>query len=208
MMTASSIHFSEKREKHYMRKWLTRLFFLFVGVAVSSNAFPQEDAYVYRLKEGYPKSDLAWGDKWKDLDVVQTSPTSFQIHWTKYHGSTGELIKDHVFDAQVQGLCSNELQPGQKFTVSLSGEARILKKHGHNPAAYFKLAWNRGLELLDVQPRIPEKRLKDSAHIGPSLDKPTDSREMTFRVRDNQTQVRLSLVYGGHGELMRYQWTP
>ena len=191
-----------------MKKWLTGLFVLFVGVALSSNVFSQEDAYVYRLKEGFPKSDLSWAGKWKDLSVVQTSPTSFQVHWTGYHGSTGESTKDHMFDVEVQGLCSNELLPGQKFTVSISGEAAIQKKHGHNPAAYFKLAWNRSLELLDAQPRIPEKPLKDSAFIAPSLDKPMDAREITFRVRDNQTQIRLSLVYGGHGELMRCEWTP
>jgi hypothetical protein len=92
--------------------------------------------------------------------------------------------------------------------VSLSGEASIQKQHGQNPAAYFKLVWNRSLELLDIQPRIPEKPLNDSAFIGPGLDKPMDARDMTFRVRDNQTLIRLSLVYGGHGELMRCEWSP
>jgi hypothetical protein len=206
MTTASRVHFSEK--KHHTRSVLTGLFFLVVGVAFSASAFSQDNAYVYRLKEGFPKSDASWATKWKELSVVQTSPTSFQIRWTKYHGSTGELIKDHTFDVEVDGLCSNELLPGQKFTVSLSGEANIQKQQGNNPAAYFKLTWNRGLELLDVQPRTPEKTLKDSAFIGPSLDKPTDAREMTFRVRDNQTQIRLGLVYGGHGELTRCEWTP
>jgi len=208
MITGSSMCFCERGIKRYMKKWLTGLFFLFVGVAVSSHAFPQEDAYVYRLKEGFPESDLSWVSKWKELSVVQTSPTSFQVQWTGYHGSTGELTKDHIFDVQFQDLCSSELRPGQTFTVSLSGQAHILKKHGNNPAAYFKLVWNRGLELLDVQPRIPEKPLKDGAVIAPSLDKPAESREITFRVRDNQTQIRLSLVYGGHGELTRCEWTP
>jgi hypothetical protein len=208
VITAPSVCFYEKRKKRYMKKWLAGLFFLFVGLAVSSNAFSQEDSYVYRLKAGFPESDLSWVSKWKELSVVQTPPTSFQVRWTGYHGSTGELMKDHVFDVRFEGLCSNELRPGQTFTVSLSGEARILKKSGYNPAAYFKLGWNRGLELVDVQPRIPKKPLNDSAVIGPSLDKPTDAREMTFRVRDNQTQIRLSLAYGGHGELMRCEWSP
>jgi hypothetical protein len=200
MTAASRVHCSEK--KRHTRGVLTGFFFLVIGVVFSTGAFSQEDAYVYRLKEGFPKTDVSWASIWSELSVVQTSDTSFQVRWTEYHGSTGELTKDHRFNVEVHGLCSNELLPGQKFTVSLSGEASIQK----NPAAYFKLTWNRGLELLDVQPRIPEKTLKDSAFIAPGLDQPTDAREMTFRVRDNQTQIRLSLVYGGHGELTSCEW--
>ena len=207
MTAASCVHPSEKKKRH-TRNMLTGLFFLVVGVAFSASAFSQEDAYVYKLKEGFPKSDVSWASQWKELSVEQTSPTSFRVRWTKYHGSTGELIKDHTFNVEVHGLCSNELLPGQKFTVSLSGEADIQEQQGENPAAYFKLTWNRGLELLDVQPRIPEKTLNDSTFIEPSLDRPTDAREMTFRVRDNQTQIRLALVYGGHGELTQCEWTP
>ena len=161
----------------------------------------------YRPKPEFPISDLSWTGKWKGLTVEKTSPTSFRVRFVGYHGSTGELTKDHVFDVQFHGIPNGELCPDQIFTVTLNGLARIIKKYGYNPKASFKLSWNLGLELVNVQPRNPKGPLKDSAVIGPSLKEPTDSREITFRVRPNQTELRLSLVFGGHGEMMRWEWS-
>ncbi|NIM17422.1 MAG: hypothetical protein GTO45_35920 [Candidatus Aminicenantes bacterium] len=77
-------------------------------VSLSSTHILAASSY-YGLKTGFPASDLSWVQNWKGLSVKRTSPTSFEVRHTLYHGSTGALTQDHIFEIHFYGMCPETL---------------------------------------------------------------------------------------------------